>query len=98
MSLRLCRAHYSAGGRHRLGDVDAAAAQHFRCGDMVRVGDRSVFLRPAPATSARKIAVSAASRWQLRNCRCQHMATSHLGHLGCSTHQPAVAEAAVVHR
>jgi hypothetical protein len=41
-----------------------------------------------------------ASRWQLRNCQCQHMATSHLGHLGCSTHQTAVVEAvaAVVHR
>ena len=57
-------------------------------------------LRPPPATSEREIAVSAASRWQLRNCQCQHMATSHLGHLGCSTHQPAVVEAvaAVVHR
>jgi hypothetical protein len=36
----------------------------------------------------------------LRNCQCRHMATSHLGHLGCSTHQSAVvkAVAAVVHR
>jgi hypothetical protein len=59
-------------------------------------------LRLAPATSARKIAVSATSRWQLRNCQCQHMATSHLDHSGCNTHHSTVgpvleAVAAVVH-